>query len=96
MTETMDAYGNPRIPFRGHHTKDTADARRAWVEAFTGAELKEIGRWWGPEEGEDENTVSATKQQETSTPSSVSKKIEKLKNNIEYVCLYFSCYAFEN
>jgi hypothetical protein len=47
--DTPDAFGHPRIPYRGHYTRPTADLRREWVEKFTGVSLNEIGQWWDQE-----------------------------------------------
>ncbi|KAJ3073479.1 hypothetical protein HK102_005989 [Quaeritorhiza haematococci] len=57
----VDEYGFPKVPFRGHYTREKVDARRKWVEHFTGAKLSQVGEWWG-NEGEDHScSVSSLK-----------------------------------
>ncbi|KAJ3316211.1 hypothetical protein HDU76_001985, partial [Blyttiomyces sp. JEL0837] len=57
----VDSHGHPRLPFRGHHTRETADARRKWVESFTGTQLNEIGNWWSDEGKEGSFSVDKLK-----------------------------------
>ena len=51
--DDVDAFGHPRIPLRGHYEVHKCDARREWVEEFTGASLPHLGQWWTGEGTDD-------------------------------------------
>ena len=51
--DDVDAFGHPRIPLRGHYEVHKCDARRDWVEQFTGASLQHLGQWWTGEGADD-------------------------------------------
>ncbi|KAJ3411412.1 hypothetical protein HDV05_002292 [Chytridiales sp. JEL 0842] len=44
--EDFDKDGHPRIPRRGHYTRESCDQRLEWLEKFTGTSLRELGNWW--------------------------------------------------
>ena len=47
--EDKDPYGHPRVPYRGHYSRQYCDLRRGWVERFTSSSLKTVGQWWDGE-----------------------------------------------
>ena len=51
--DDVDAFGHPRIPLRGHYEVHKCNARRDWVERFTGASLPHVGQWWAGEGTDD-------------------------------------------
>ena len=51
--EEKDAYGHPRVPYRGHYDREHCDLRRSWVERFTSSSLRQVGQWWDGEGEED-------------------------------------------
>ena len=53
VVEETDAYGHPRIPYRGHYDRSHCDLRRGWVERFTSSSLREVGQWWEGEGKDD-------------------------------------------
>ena len=52
--DETDPYGHPRVPYRGHYSREHCDLRRGWVERFTSCSLAAVGQWWDGE-GEDDS-----------------------------------------
>eukprot|EP00118_Oscarella_pearsei_P018421 m.188728 g.188728 ORF g.188728 m.188728 type:complete len:304 (+) comp39393_c1_seq20:87-998(+) len=51
--DAVDAYGHPRIPFRGHYDREKCDKRRSWAESFTGKKLGFLSDWWAEDKETD-------------------------------------------
>ena len=51
--EDIDAYGHPRIPYRGHYDPDRCRKRREWAEKFASCNLEHTGQWWKNEGDQD-------------------------------------------
>jgi hydroxymethylglutaryl-CoA reductase len=44
--DSVDPFGHPRIPYRGHYDRVHCDKRRSWLERFGGCSLEHCGQWW--------------------------------------------------
>eukprot|EP00128_Syssomonas_multiformis_P018455 Colp12_sorted_trinity150504_noHs@11639 len=40
--DDVDPHGHPRVPLRGHYTREKSDLRADWVEKFSGAKLTNV------------------------------------------------------
>lgn len=49
----IDAFGHPKIPYRGFYDKEHCDKRRAWAESFGSCSLEHCGQWWTGEGSND-------------------------------------------